>query len=548
MSRPDRDALSRAEWAAAGLATAVAIGLSLWFARHAGGFFRDEVNGLNVAAASSLGELWQLLEFESTPALWLLLLRAWLAGFGAASDLALRVFALLGAFALPAALWFAALRLGRTAPLVGLSLVAVNPDVVRWSASLRAWGIGAALAVVSAVALREASREPSRRNVLLATLAAVLSVHCVYQNAVLLAAAGAGAVAAAGLGRRWRSAAVPLGVGAVAAASLLVYAPTLARIGAWRLLNQAPYAPPELAVHIAGVAADVFAASGPVVAVCWGLAALATLAAGARSARAAAAGGARAEVALFAGVAGAAALVGFPVFLLGLHYLTQPWYYVGLLALLAACIDAALAASLRSRRARAARVGLALVVLVAGLPAALDALRERQTNVDLLARHLERNAARGDLIVVNPWYAAISFGRYYRGGAEVMALPPLSDLRVHRFDLLKRAMESGEKLDAIRARARRTLRGGGRVWVIGPVALPREGEPLATPPPPPLPGSGWGLGPYTRAWTIQLGALLAEHATDASAPPVEAKGGRFEDLGLSVIRGWRGDPPRSVRP
>jgi hypothetical protein len=545
MSRPDRDALSRAEWAVAGLATAAALGLSLWFARHAGAFFRDEVNSLNVAGAPSLEELWQLLEFESSPALWLLLLRGWLVAFGAASDVGLRVFALLGALALPGALWLAALRLGRTVPLVGLALVAVNPEVVRWSASLRAWGLGAALAVVALVALREATREPTRRNLLLAALAAVLSVQCVYQNAVLLAAAGAGAAAAAWAEGRWRRAAVPLGVGGVAALSLLVYAPTLERIGAWRMLNQASYGPGELLAQLAGRAGDVFAASGTVVAAGWAVAALAALAASARSVGSA--DEERRGVALFASAAALAALGGFALFLLRLRYLTQPWYYVGLLALLAACIDAVLAASPRSRGGRAFRLALALVVLVAGLPAAVSALRERQTNVDAIARHLEQNASHGDLVVVNPWYVAISLGRYYRGDAELMTLPPLEDLRVHRFDLVKRAMESGEKLDAIRARAHQVLRSGGRVWVVGRIAVP-QGEPYATPPPPPLPLTGWGMGPYDRAWTLQLGALLAEHATDARPHPLAARGGPFEDLGLSVIRGWRGDSPRISRP
>jgi hypothetical protein len=533
-SRPKRDTLSRAEWAVAGLATAAALGLSLWSARHAGAFFRDEVNSLEVAAAPSLEELWRLLEFESSPALWLLLLRAWVAAFGAASDVGLRVFALLGGLALPAALWFAALRLGRAAPLVGLALVAVNPELVRWSTSLRAWGLGAALAVVAWVALREATREPSRRNVFLAALAALLSVHCVYQNAVLLAAAGAGAVAEAWLERRWRRAAVPLGVGALAALSLLVYAPTFERIDAWRMLNQVPYGPAELLVRVATRAGEVFAASGRLVAACWVLAALAALAAGVWSLRR------RGGVALFASAAALAALAGFALFLLRVRYLTQPWYYVGLAAFLAACIDAALAAALPSRAGRAARLALAALVLVAGLPAAVSGLRERQTNVDAIARHLERNAARGDLIVVNPWYVAISLSRYYRGGADLMTLPPIDDVRVHRFDLIKAAMESGEKLDAIRVRAREVLRRGGRVWVVGSIAVPHEGQPIATPPPPPLPLSGWGMGPYDRAWTLQLGAILAEHARDARPRPLDVRGGRYEDVGLSVIRGWRG--------
>jgi len=540
-----KDALSRAEWVVSLLATAAAIALSIWFARHAGALFRDEVNSLNVAGAPSLAELWRLLEFESSPALWLLLLRAWLAGFGAASDVGLRVFGLLGALALPAALWFAAVRLGRTVPLVGLALVAVNPEVLRWTASLRAWGLGTALAVVALVLVREAAREPSRRRVLLAALSAVLSVHCAYQNSVLLAASAAGAVAVACSERRWRRAAVPLGVGAIAALSLLIYVPTLRRVSAWSMLNQGNF---RLG-HYVGRAVDAFAASGEFVLACWLVVALAALAASAWAWSSAEGRRNHGDVPLFASATGVAAVVGFALFLLRVRYLTNPWYYIGLMALVAVCADAALAASLRSRGWRAARVALASLVLLVGIPGAARDLRLPQTNADVVASHLRRHAASSDLVVVNPWFLAISLGRYYLGDAEVTTIPPLEDLRVHRFDLLKRQMESGgAQMEALRERAGRVLQAGGRVWVVGLIKVPTGTEAPATPPPPPLPETGWNPGPYTSAWTQQLGAFLAAHATEAK-PLLGAEGDAREVASLSVIRGWRrADPPRTSRP
>lgn len=525
-----RDALARAEGLVAGLAAAAAGALSLWSARHAGAFFRDEVNSLEVAASPSLAEFWRLLEFESAPALWLLLLRAWLAAFGAESEAALRLFALLGGLALPAALWLAARRLGGTLPLVGLALVAVNPVAIRWATSLRAWGLGAALALLALVWVREATREPSRRNVALATLFAVLSVHCVYQNAVLLAAAAAGAAAVALAERRWRRAALPLGIGALAALSLAVYLPTLRRIGAWNMLNRKPV---DLAT-LAERAAAAFAASGTLVAAGWLVLSLGALAASAWAWRR----GRRAG-ALFAAVTGVAAAAGFALFLLRLGYITQPWYYVGLIALLAACIDAALAVSLRSRAGRLARVAAALLVLLAGVPHAWSALRARQTNVDVVASRLREEAAPGDLVVVNPWLLAISLRRYYEGPADLATIPPLEDLRVHRFDLVKRQMESGAQMGPLISRLRRVLQAGGRVWVVGGLRAPQGPRPPLAPGRPPLPESGWSMDPYQAAWTLQVGALLRDHATDTQPVPIDVAGGRYENLQLRVMSGWR---------
>jgi hypothetical protein len=527
-----RDALARVaalgEWGVAGLATSAALALSLWCARNAGAFFRDEVNSLNVAASPSLAELWRMLEFESSPALWLLLLRGWLSAFGAEGDAVPRVFALLCGFTLPAALWFAARRLGGTVPLVGLALLAVNPVVIRWASSLRAWGVGAALAVVALVCVWEATREPTRRRVAAAALFAVLSVHCVYQNAVLLAAAIAGAMAVAVAEGRWRRAAVPFGIGVLAALSLFVYLPTLERISAWNMLNRSSVSLGQLARR----AVSCLESSGVPVLACWAAVALVALAASAWAWRRE-----RSGVALFASVTGVAAVAGFALFLLQLRYPTQPWYYLGLIALLAAAADAALVTSLPSRVARPLRIAITLLVLAAGLPNAWSALRVRQTNVDVVASQLRQETQPGDLILVNPWMLGISLGRYYDGPAEVATVPPMEDLRVHRFDLVKRHMETGAQMGPVISRLRRVLQSGGRVWVVGWLRTPEGPGPLRMPSVPPLPDTGWSMDPYQSAWTLQLGAFMRDHATDAALVPIVA-GGPYESLPLVVMAGW----------
>src|SRR5262245_633718 len=110
--RPRRaDRLVQAEMVVAIAAVVAAIFFRIVFVMHAGGLWRDEVNSVNTAAATSFGELWHLAEFESLPLPMVLLLRVWIAlGLGS-SDGMLRVFGLLGGLALPAAAWFALRRL-----------------------------------------------------------------------------------------------------------------------------------------------------------------------------------------------------------------------------------------------------------------------------------------------------------------------------------------------------------------------------------------------------------------------------------------------------
>src|SRR6185295_5833386 len=61
------DPLVRAEWAVALTAAAAAVFFQLVFLFHAGPLWRDEVNSVSTASASSFGELWRLAEFESFP-------------------------------------------------------------------------------------------------------------------------------------------------------------------------------------------------------------------------------------------------------------------------------------------------------------------------------------------------------------------------------------------------------------------------------------------------------------------------------------------------
>jgi hypothetical protein len=536
--RPRRDPLVQVEWAVALAAAAAAVSFHLVFLTHAGGLWRDEVSVVNTASASSLGEFWSLARFESVPVPWLIALRLWVSVGLGASDMTLRVFGVLGGLALPAAVWFALRRLTRAAPLASMALIAVNPEMIRWGATLHGWGFGAALAILTMALMREASVALTRRRILFAALAAVLAVQCQYQNAVLVAAVAVAATSVATVRRRWAEALVPIGIGAVAIVSLVPYAGLLQDGAAWRALGREPITLGDL-----GAAAwDVGTSSGTVVITCAiGLVAMGLLAAvqWQLSPDAESTNRSRRGVANFAAAAFVLATAALAVAYLIAGYPPGPWCSVGLLSFVAVCAEVAVASAVQARVARITNVVLAGVVLAAGVLPAWSALHERQTNVDVIAARLNAEADRADLIVVNPWVLATGFTRYYKGDADVLTVPPIADHRVARYDFLKADMTAADPLAPVFARMQAVLSAGRQVWIVGGLDVPRAGERPARLPSPPLTDTGWSAAPYLHAWSIDTGAFLAAHSTEGGEVPVGASGGRFETAGLAMFKGWR---------
>jgi len=536
--RPRRvDRLVQAERVVAIAAVAAVIFFHWVYLDSAGGLWRDEVNGVNTAAAASIGELWRLAEFESMPVPMLLALRAWIGVGLGASDFTLRLFGLVSGLALPAAAWFALRRLTRSAPLVCLAILAVNPDVVRWSSTVRGWGVGAALAVVSMVLVREASVALTRRRITFAVIAAILAVQTQYQNVALLVGIVAAAAAVATTRRRWAEAGVPIGIGAMAVLTLLPYGGIFERRAAWNALGEMPVTIGDLLGH----AWELGSTSGTLVLTC----SLALLAMGLIAAvqwivspDVESVNRSRRGVATYAAAAAILSAGALAVFYRLLAHPTQPWYYVGIASFVVVCAEVAVASAAAARMARTALVVLATVVLVAGAPFAWTALREPHTNVDHLAARLNAEAAPGDVVVISPWFLATTVSRYYKGSASLVTIPPIDDVRVHRYDLVKAAMLETDPMARALPKLQHALESGHQVWVVGSLGA-APGASGARLPPPPLPHTGWNAAPYLAAWAREVNAFLSAHALEAREVPVGLKGGRFEDVGLAALKGWK---------
>ena len=214
------------------------------------------------------------------------------------------------------------------------------------------------------------------------------------------------------------------------------------------------------------------------------------------------------------------------------------WQFVPLIGLVAIAIDVVLAAT---RPLRWARLGVAVLVTLLAFPIRIESVGVRQTNVDLIAQYLHTEAQRGDLIVVHPWFVGITFKHYYHGPVDWMTLPPIEDLTIHRYDILKLRMMSAEPLAPLHRAIQDALQSGHRVWLVGSVHFPPAGHlPPVLPPAPGL-STGWSDGPYAIGWALQTGYFLQTHAERFAVVriPVDRPVNRFENVELLVVEGWR---------
>lgn len=532
----------RAEQALAVLITFLAAVLHLLRARHAGALWRDEAGAAQLAAFPSLGEIFANFPHEAFPLLFPVTLRTYTGIFGD-SDLAFRLFGLAVGLAILAALWWNA-RAAGALPLVSLALVQFHPVFPLYGDSIRGYGLGTLAILLTFGAFARLVARPEGKNIALALLAALASVHLLLHNAALLAGLGVAAMAVGVLRRRFRVTLAAGGIGLVAALSLLPYLGPLREAREWRTVLVQEVAPREILSKLIEVTGN------PLPWMTWVWVAATVLAAWAALHRLLRPASAETEtehdvhqnIRLFRLLVVPAALGGEIAFLLALGYSPRMWYLLPVLALVASALDGLLRGG--PAPARWARIVTAALIVAALSPAAFGAARLRMTNVDYVARALEQDAGPRDLILVNEWYYGVSFHRYYHGRAQGrarwMTVPGLADHRVHRFDLLKEKMMAEDPLRDVRRAVRRTLRRGGRVWVVGRLEPAPAGGPLELPPAP-NPQWGWMDAPYVFSWSQQLSALLEDQSTRKRTIRIPA-GGRvngMEALGVWRFGGWR---------
>ena len=490
------------------LLTAIAILEHLVNRTSVGALWRDEQNVVALAEVQGWREWWTLSPFETSGALFNVAFRGLARLPGGTADATLRTLGLLVGVALLGITWLAALRIGRTVPLVTLAFMAINATFVRYGDSVRAYGVGTAMAICVLIAFHAFAERPTRGRWAAALVASIVAVHTMYGNAAIVAAATIGAIVAAG-DRRSRVAAAA--AGAACAASLLIEWPLFAvvadyaaghgqRVGVGDLIRVG-----DAALALAGWHGAAFLLVATLIV---GVAASSRRDAG-RTADVPAGSSADRTLA-FAGTCLAVLVVAYPLFLMRSGFTAFVWHVLPPLYVSCLLLDV-----LRGRVDRdgpALRVGSLALCIVAAVgtlaaPSTWSQLAQRATNVDLLADAVRRAAAPDDLIVVASWERGVSFRRYYRGVTPWTTVPPLADVRVHRQDLMMamlRTLDAEPTPDATPASVRRliaeihaTVAAGRRVWWIGEVVPPAR---LAAMPRPSQAERPWFEQAYTANW------------------------------------------------
>ena len=522
--------------------TAVIVFLHITRAASGGGLWRDEAATAHLASAFSVQYVISQAQFEVFPLLLPAALHAygWIAG---ASDAALRVFGTLVGVSIVGALWLNMAFVRRGVPLLGLALLGFNGDFIQWGDAIRGYGLGILFILLAMGLMWRVVERPSAWRIGAALLAAIASVQTLFGNAVLLLAIGCGLAAVALRRGRQREAGLVLLVGLAAALSLLAYWTPLHLLRDCDVVTRTPT---SIVGHYGFLDRNLSAAGA------WGglvwpsvvLAALVLSGVGQFKSNPLVRMELDRDALLFSGLALAGGVAGTFCFLETSGYAGAPWYFLGLIGLAAVLLDFVFD-TLRAY-AWARNVRLALVLLTAGaavLPA-WQQVQVRQTNLDLVAARLSREAGKEDLVVVDPFYLGISFGRYYHGPARWLTVPPIPAHEVYRIDLIKAEMiraDQDQVTKPVRDRIGDTLSRGHRVWVVGWGWYPPVTE--APPPLPQAPNSAtrWDNGAYLITWSQQVTAFLLTHAKRMEDVPIPSDHpvNWLENVSLAVFEGER---------
>ncbi len=521
-------------WAIAALVTLCAVYLHALFFLNAGGLWRDEAELVHLSLLPSFSEVWQNLPHDSCPILMHLAVRAWSAAGLGTTDPGLRVLGLYVGLFLLLAFWFASWTMRNGAPLLAVTLAGLNVTMVRAGDSLRGYGLGSALAVLTLALIWRLTCRPSLAAFSCAVAVAVLSVQSLYQNALLLFAACCGGFMLCAVERRWRDMLPIFAVGVAAAVSLLPYVPLIAHahwyvmykfgfrfLYGWKQLAVATGSPLPGFTWV-WVALWIGALAAAISVLFWRRDHLPNRVRG---------------LILFAGTSLVLGAAGYAVFLKLSEYPTWPWHYVPLMAFSAVCLDAMFFAVWRW--ARSAAMILAAVTISTTFMFELPAVKCRQTNVDLIAARFSSEVAPNDYVIVNPFFCGVTFKRYYKGAAPWTTLPPLEDYTLQRWDLLKAKIQTKDAIAPVIDRITSTLQSGNRVWLVGHMAFSQE--PLPEIRPAPNNPWGWDTGPYSYYWGVQVTQFLTAHSQRVAVmtAPSTSCINRFENLPVVVMSEWK---------
>jgi len=531
--------LPKACWLAAIAMTMVAVFLHFFSMSVAGGLWRDEVGLVNIAGLPTWKEIIWGLMHDHCPFMFPAVIRMWTALGWAQTDTGLRVLGLCVGLFLLASFWAASRMTGKGLPLLSLSLAALNPIVIRYGDSIRAYAFGTALMTLTIGLLWRYIEKPDWRRGLLAGVIAVVSVQTLYQNAFFLLAICVSGMVVSLCQRQYSKLAVILGIGFAAALSLAPYVKPIHAAQSWWMVQKTGINVAIALGWLCQLANNFFGVWVVVVvlAVVWGIGRIFF-----KSLQEEPAG--QPDLPLFGAIAIMLGAIGFGVFIKLAGLPTQAWYYIPVLCFTTVCCD-----SVFSSVHSIMKIGVLAIALFALVysPSAYSALRWRQTNGDLLAAQVAKSATAADYVIVHPWYYGTTFAYYYKGAAKWTTLPPIADYRFHRYDLIKEKLQTPNAIAPVLDQVKTTLQSGHHVWIVGDILAMHRKTPPGEPPVAPNGSLGYLDQPYNSAWADELGYLLENHAGKTLRFADEATNyvpiNPLEKMTLTVASGWQTNSP-----
>ncbi len=216
--------IRRSELLCGVLLTVLILGLQGYRFTQAGGHWRDEATTLESANLASISDVWSAQVYNRPPILAYAVVRWWARiGPDGSGDANSQLLGAVTGAGIVVALWAAGWMAGSQAPILALALFGLNGGVLQWGGSLRGYGLGALLILVAAGLIWKVTESATPGRVTAAVVVSVLSVQCVFQNAALLLAVCVAGCLVCARKRNWRSVGVVLGIGAVAAFTLIPY-------------------------------------------------------------------------------------------------------------------------------------------------------------------------------------------------------------------------------------------------------------------------------------------------------------------------------------
>jgi len=525
------------EWLTVVLLAVWAFRLHIHRLMCAGALWRDEISSIKVASAANWHDFYLAQKYDSFPLFNVFLLRIWMMLKGgtlaevAANDTYLRMFGMLGGLVLLGVIVWSAMKVFNSLPVFSLALFALSPSVIQWGDSIRAYSLGAALSVLFMGMMWRLLHEPSLKKFILCTLVAVLMVWTLYGNAFFVLAICIAASAVALSRRDWGLLLKVVGIGFVAALSLLLNFKIFSEMG---ILKEAvaQYITLQL---ITKSWWDAWSESGAWFGVIWllaiGLSVVVALKILCGSQNSAISEKSR-EFGVYILLILVLSIGGFLCYLQIVDVPPQVWYFIPIGAVVSAAVDGLWPMLGRRKVVLPIQIGLCIVLTAITASGTFKAQRQKLTNLDLVADLMRKRAREGDLIIIAPLYPACSLVRYYHGPAKVQVWPPHKpdELAFQRVDVLLSAMHSKEEaIPPLLEDIGLTLRNGGRVWMMGDIVV----VPGNQPPPWVQPGTQFlgqsQVGPYLYTWGAQVFHYLVNNAKSATVT---------DELDVSQVNRW----------